>query len=235
MSDKNKVVAIIPARSGSKGLVRKNIAMLAGKPLIAWTIEAAKKSSLVGRIIVSTDDIEIAEIAKKYGAEVPFIRPREISGDLNSSEEVLVHAVDWIAKNEKRFYDIVLYLQITDPFRNRDIINQVIRKLMDNPELDSVFAAKPTHKNYWYVDAGKPKKILKHNYLPRQMKSPVYREDTGVALASRISVIRSGRRIGKNVHIIAHVNKADFVDIHSSFDLWLAETIIKERGIVPNE
>jgi len=98
---KQNVVAVIPARGGSKGVPGKNIKLLGGKPLISYVLEAAKKCQLIDRIIVSTDDEQIAEVAKKYGAEVPFMRPAELAEDATPTELVLKHAVEWLEQNEK--------------------------------------------------------------------------------------------------------------------------------------
>jgi CMP-N,N'-diacetyllegionaminic acid synthase len=228
-------IAVIPARGGSKGLLRKNILPLGGKPLIAWTIEAAKSSKPVTRVIVSTDDAEIAEIASAYGADVPFLRPASFANDSASSEVVLQHAVDWIREHEQRAYDILVYLQPTDPFRQPGIIERVVSALIDDPSLDTVFAAKPGHKNYWVLwDTGYTR-LGNHSHLPRQKKPPVFREDTGIALASRMHVIQAGRRIGDRVAIVPHESRGDFIDIHTADDLWLANLLIEKGWAIPNE
>jgi len=101
-------LGLISARGGSKGLPRKNIKPLLGKPLIAWTIEQALASKYFDRVIVSTDDEEIAEISKKYGAEVPFIRPKELAEDNAKGIEVVLHTIDWLKKNDRRKqYDLL--------------------------------------------------------------------------------------------------------------------------------
>jgi CMP-N-acetylneuraminic acid synthetase len=120
------VVAIIPARGGSKGLPRKNILPLAGKPLIAHTIEAARLSGGIARIIVSTDDFEISQISKQYGAEVPFIRPQELSNDRASGTAVAIHAIEYLALHENYLPDAVLFLQPTSPLRSAMDIRDAI-------------------------------------------------------------------------------------------------------------
>jgi len=112
-----EILAIIPGRGGSKGVPGKNIKMLLGKPLIAWTIEEAKKSKYLTRIIVSTDSQEIADIAKQYGAEVPFLRLVEISGDLATDVEFLLHALDFLKEKENYEPEIILRLPPTSPLR----------------------------------------------------------------------------------------------------------------------
>jgi len=121
-----KILGIIPARGGSKRLSGKNIKKLAGKPLIAWTIESAKQSHL-DRIIVTTDDLQIAKVAKRYGVEVPFIRPTELAGDKLGIEPVLTHALDWLKKEEGYQPDAVALLMPTFPLRQSNHIDEAIK------------------------------------------------------------------------------------------------------------
>ena len=125
-----EILAIIPARGGSKGLPRKNILPLAGHPLIAYSIKAALESSLVTRVIVSTDNAEIAAISKRYGAEVPFIRPSEISQDMSTDLEVFQHALTWLSKTENYSPDIVIQLRPTSPIRKISLIDECIELLV---------------------------------------------------------------------------------------------------------
>ena len=111
--DKGKVFAIIPARSGSKGVKNKNIRLLNGYPMIAYTIAAAKLSENIDRVIVSTDSEQYAEIAQKYGAEVPFLRPAEISGDTSADIEFMQHAINWFYENEGKVPEYWLHLRVT--------------------------------------------------------------------------------------------------------------------------
>tara|TARA_B100000965_G_C19603452_1_gene764471 strand:- start:12027 stop:12647 length:621 start_codon:yes stop_codon:yes gene_type:complete len=205
--------------------------------LISYTIEASLTSKYISRTIVSTDSNEIKNIALQYGAEVPFLRPRHLSNDSAKSESALKHTISWLNENENYEPDIVVYLQITDPFRKKNMIDKCVEKLINNPNLDSVFMALTTHKNYWRKKNGKFIKLANdiESDAPRQIKEPIYREDTGIALASRVEVIKSGKRIGDNAEIIPYEQKADFIDIHSEFDLWLSEQLINEKNIIPNE
>ena len=205
--------------------------------MITYTIEASLTSKYISRTIVSTDSNEIKNIALQYGAEVPFLRPRHLSNDSARSESALKHTISWLNENENYEPDIVVYLQITDPFRKKNMIDKCVEKLINNPKLDSVFMALTTHKNYWRKKNGKFIKLANdiESDAPRQIKEPIYREDTGIALASRVDVIKSGKRIGDNAEIIPYEQKADFIDIHSEFDLWLSEQLINEKNIIPNE
>ena len=226
---KPHVVAIIPARGGSKGLLGKNLRPLAGKPLIAYSIEAARASPHVDRVIVTTDDPEIAKVAKQWGAEAPFLRPAELAQDLTPTEPVLAHAVEWLESHEGYRVDIVLFLQPTDIFRKRAMVDGVIKTLLDDPMIDSAFVAYPTHKNFWRNNGrGVARLAPDLAYGPRQTREPLYREDTGIACATRASFIKQGQRIGERVVIIPNKDDASSIDIHTEFDFWLAERILAE-------
>jgi len=227
MKKNKKIIAIIPARGGSKGIPWKNIRKLAGKPLIAHTILAAKNSKLIDRIFVSTEDKEIARISKKYGAEI-IKRPKKLARDFVPTAPVLKQGVEWLGKKENYKPDIVVYLQPTDIFRKKGLIDKTINKLLENPNLDSVFVAYPTHKDFWQKIKGKYGKITeKGKKLVRQKKKTIFREDTGIASAVWAKLIKKGERIGKKVGIIENDDPISFIDIHDEFDLWLAEKIIQ--------
>jgi len=136
--DKN-IIVIIPARGKSKGIPKKNIVDFLGKPLLAWSIEDAKNSRLINAVYVSTDDKEVAEIAKAYGAEVIW-RPKEISGDFSLSEEALAHALGEITKRDSVRIDYVVFLQATSPLRDASDIDKAIEKIVAE-RADSLFSA----------------------------------------------------------------------------------------------
>ncbi len=236
-NQKPKVVAVILARGGSKRIPRKNVLPLAGNPLLAYTIEAAKRCDLIDRVIVSTDDDEIREVAKKYGAEIPFKRPAELSTDNALAEPCLKHAVEWLEQNENYKTDIVVYLQITDIFRPKGIIEKVVRKLLENDNLNSVFACVKTRKNFWREKEGKFTRLAADIPYgqPSQHREPLFREDTGIALATRAEFIKQGKRLGDRVGVVVNETEVNFVDIHDKFDFWLAEKCIeklKEEGLI---
>jgi CMP-N,N'-diacetyllegionaminic acid synthase len=132
---KNKsILAIIPARGGSKGLPRKNIKPLLGKPLIAWTIEQALGSKYIDRVIVSTEDEEIASISKKYGAEIPFIRPKELAQDDTPTIAVIEHVIFELSRLNEKF-NIVVLLEPTSPIRKNSDIDNAIEKFVDNYDI----------------------------------------------------------------------------------------------------
>lgn len=125
-----EVLGIIPARGGSKSIPRKNIKLFAGKPLIAWAIETLRQSGAVGRVIVSTDDEEIAQVAKKHGAQVPFMRPAELAGDTTPTLPVLQHALQWLKENEGYWPDYVVLLEPTSPSKRPFHVREVMETLI---------------------------------------------------------------------------------------------------------
>jgi CMP-N,N'-diacetyllegionaminic acid synthase len=127
-----KVLAIIPARGGSKGLPNKNILPLNGHPLIAYSIEASLRVNAISRTIVSTDSNEIASVAKQYGAEVPFLRPAEFAQDLSTDLDVFIHALEWLKENENYIPDFVVQLRPTSPVRFTEDISNAIKLLADS-------------------------------------------------------------------------------------------------------
>jgi CMP-N-acetylneuraminic acid synthetase len=224
------VVAVIPARGGSKGLPRKNIRLLAGKPLIAYTIEAARQCALIDRVIVSTDDLEIAEVSRQFGAEAPFMRPEELATDYASTESVLKHAVEWLEEHEGYRADIVVFLQLTDIFRKKYMLDKVVENLLADESIDSSFVVYPEHKNYWRKFGEEYRRIDERGHMSRQLKEKIYREDTGLACATRGWIIKEGRRIGNKVVPVMNEDHTSFIDIHDEFDLWLADKILTEWG-----
>lgn len=229
------MVAIIPARGGSKGLPGKNVLPLAGKPLLAHTIEAARQCTLIDRVIVSTDDAKIAAVARQYGAEVPFMRPSELSTDYASTEATLQHAVKWLEDRENYRVDIVVFLQPTDVFRKKYMVEGVVRKLLEDESLDSAFVAYPDHKNYWRKHGDSYIPLDNRGHTARQLKEHIYREDTGLACATRARFVKEGRRLGDKVTVIVNDDHTSFIDIHEEFDLWLAEKILTEWGKTIND
>jgi YrbI family 3-deoxy-D-manno-octulosonate 8-phosphate phosphatase len=142
-----KVLAIVPARGGSKSIPRKNICPFAGHPLLAYSIAAGLQAKLVDRVIVSTDDEEIADVARQYGAEVPFLRPSELAMDSTPDLPVFEHALLWLEKNEDYIPDVVVQLRPTTPVRPPDCVDRGISILLDHPNADSVRAVIPSGQN----------------------------------------------------------------------------------------
>jgi N-acylneuraminate cytidylyltransferase len=153
----SKVLALIPARGGSKGIARKNLLRLGGKPLIAYSILQARASIRIDRVIVSTDDEEIALVAREWGAEVPFLRPAAFAADLSTDLEVFRHALDWLVEHENYRPGMVVHLRPPSPVRRIDLIDAAVDLLAQHPEADavrSVSVARQTPFKMWTVTPG---------------------------------------------------------------------------------
>lgn len=179
------VLAIVQARSGSKGLPNKNLLHLAGHPLIAYSIKAALETPSITRTIISTDSEKIANVAAQYGAEVPFIRPAEFAQDLSTDFEVFDHALRWFIENENYRPDLVVQLRPTSPVRSVHHIEDAIQRLLNTPEADSIRTITPspiTPYKLWLYDeeTSTMKPLMSHPTLPefynepRQKLPPVY-------------------------------------------------------------
>lgn len=142
MYKNKKILALIPARGGSKGLPKKNIRLLLGKPLIAWTIEQALASKYLDKIVVSTDDEQIAGISRKYGAEVPFMRPEELARDNSPTIDAILDALNRLEKSGQRF-DFIVLLEPTSPLRETNDIDKCVELLLNNKSAKSIVSVAP--------------------------------------------------------------------------------------------
>ena len=224
---KNKIIAIIPARGGSKGIPRKNIRLLGGKPLIAYPIEVALKSKYIDRVVVSTEDEEIAEIAKLYGAEI-VERPEELAKDETSLDPVIFNAVNSIEKKESIKYDFVLTLQPTSPLLTTGTINKAI-KIMANGDYDTLISVKDETHLYWTKKDGGFIPLYKER-KNRQYLDPIYKE-TGAILISKRGIITEDNRIGDKIFLF-EIPKEESIDIDTYQDWWIAENLLKRQKIV---
>ena len=181
-----KNIAIIPARGGSKGISGKNICEVNGKPLIAFSIEAALQAMFVDRVVVSTDDKAIADVSIQYGAEV-IQRPADISGDLASSESALLHVLDVLDKKENYRPELLVFLQCTSPLTLPGDIDGTIEALLENGA-DTAFAAAPFHYYVWSQGVGGDMIGINHdkkNRLMRQQRQDQFIE-TGAVYVMRV-------------------------------------------------
>lgn len=227
---KKKTICIIPARGGSKGLPRKNTLSLDGDSLIGRVVKDALASNVADVVLVTTDDEEIAALATEAGAEVPFIRPQDLSADLTTTEDTLKHALLTYESMVNIEFDTVIFLTATDVFRNIDQIQEVVKRLHENSDLESVFVGYKTHKNFWESTADNGYERVKEwmaSYSSRQVRRPIYREDTGLGCASRAWLWREGRRIGDKVDIVVNEDEYSNIDIHTAEDLELANKAIE--------
>lgn len=233
MSEGLRVLAIIPARGGSKGLPGKNILPLAGKPVIAWTIEAARQSRFVDRVIVSTDSLEIAAVAEQHGAEVPFLRPAELAGDQAKSFDVLLHAIDWQQQLDLG-YDLVICLQPTSPLRNGEDIDHAI-ELYRTRAADAVVSVCETDHHPWWSNIlpenGNMADFLRPEALNsnRQELPAFYRLNGAIYLASPDYLKANGSFYGDGTFAY-EMPKRRSIDIDDAFDLQLAEVLLTASG-----
>ena len=224
------VMAIILARKNSKGLKDKNIKKLNGLPLILHTINLAKKSKLIDDIVVSTDSNIIQKLAIKNGVQAPFLRPKKMSNDKATTETALKHCLIYMKKLKKVSPSIIVYLQITEPLRKLWMIDKCIQTLKKNKKIDTAFMAKKFYKNIWKKKGNKTLRITKEKYgIPRQLKNKYFREDTGLACATRPSVIMKGKRIGKKNKPIFYEHDFDYLDIHNINDLKIANFVLSKK------
>ncbi len=230
-----EVLAIIPARGGSKGIPRKNIRNFAGHPLIAYSIEAGLMAKTVTRVIVSTDDEAIAAVARQYGAETPFLRPDEFAQDKSLDLPVFQHALAWLAEHENYHPDVVVQLRPTSPVRPPTLVDEAVTLLLDHPEADSVRGLVPSGQNphkMWRIDAetGQMRQLLTVEGVdepynaPRQALPPVFWQ-TGHIDAIRPRVFDWGSMSGK-VILPVMVDPAYTVDIDTPKDWARSEWLV---------
>jgi len=205
------ILGITPARGGSKGLARKNIRPLCGKPLIAWTIEAAKASEILDRYVVSTEDGEIAEVVRRWGAEV-VDRPEELATDEATTLSVLRHVLEQVPA------DIVVLLQAPCPVRDGEFIDRCIRRFLDTGA-DSLATGFMCH----YIEYASDRE----RELNRQDIRGFF-VDNGNVYVMRADLVRAGDRYGQRIERMI-VDREYNVDIDDEFDFWLAEQIMKGR------
>ena len=230
------VLALIPARGGSKSVPRKNLRLIGGKPLIAHSIEQALQSKRITRVICSTDDEEIAETAEKFGAEVPFLRPASISGDYAVDFDFHLHALLWLKENEDYIPDQVVQLRPTNPFRNVATIDRAIDALAARPDADSLRAIRPvefTPYKMWRKENGDfLEPILKlenesepYN-LPRQKLPEIFQQDGYIDITRPNVVFEKKSTTGKK--ILPFLIEEDTIDIDYESDMIVAEDVFQK-------
>ena len=223
-----EVLALIPARGGSKSIPRKNIRPLADHPLIAYSIAAALQSRLVTRTLVSTDDEEIASISRSYGAETPFLRPAEFAQDATTDFPVFTHALDWLAEHEHYHPQIVVQLRPTSPIRPPTMVDDAIQLLLDHPEADSVRGVVPSGQNpykMWRISPdGCMSPLLTVEGLPEPYNSPrqalpsTYWQ-TGHIDAIRVATIQQKHSLSGEIILPLLIDPRYTIDIDTLRDL----------------
>lgn len=231
------VLAVIAARGGSRALPRKNLALLGGKPLIAWTIEAALRSRTVSRTIVTTDDPEIADVSRRQGAEVPFSRPPELARDETPGIAAVLHAVRWLEEHEGYRPDVVMNLQPTSPLRTAEDVDLAFALLAER-RADAVVSVTPVeHHPYWMKAVDEQGWM--HDFVPlstpilvRQELPPVYMLNGAIYLAHRTTLLRCGGwYTPRTAAYIMPLERS--VDIDTAQDFALAKLLLETQSSHP--
>lgn len=231
-ASKKKVLALIPARGGSKGIPGKNIIEVAGLPLIAHSIRSAQKSKLIDRIVVSTDSRKIAKVAKKYGVEVPFLRPKKIAGDKSPTIDAVLHALGWLEEHGEKF-DAVALLEPTSPLRKNDDIDNAIKLFLKNfNKTDAVVSVGEVHLEHPSV-----MKMIEKNYLKpflsskrkihqRQQLSKVY-FPYGVIYLCKTSVLKKQKTFYPKRIMPYQIERWQNYEVDDIFDLICVRAVIQ--------
>ncbi len=224
-------IGLITARGGSKGIPHKNIRPLAGKPLIAWTIQAAEQSRMLSRTIVSTDDPEIADVARQWGAEVPFMRPPELSQDDSPHRGVVLHALEWLESETASPPDYLMLLQPTSPLRTAEDIDGAIA-LAKEKDADSVISVCPTPHHPYLSKAISPDGHLldfierPDGYLPRQTLPPAYALNGAIYMVRRSVLLERDDWYTERTFAYVMPPERSF-DIDTPWDLHLVDLILR--------
>ena len=220
-------LAVIPARSGSKGLPNKNTANLAGKPLIGWSIEHALNTPSINEVCVSTDSEDIAKIAEHFGASVPFLRPRELAQDITATEPVLLHALDWYEKNGDQF-DAIVLLQPTSPLRHAGRVEQAIKQF-ESQNADSLLSVCESHAFFW-IQPDKPKALYDFQNRPRRqdiLQNEKKYQETGSIYISRTSLLKqTSNRLGGKISMLL-TDEDESWEIDSAADIKVMDAMMR--------
>ena len=216
-------LSIIPARGGSDGLANKNILELAGKPLVAWSIEQSVMTPRVSRTIVSTDSKEIANISANFGAEVPFIRPKLLASATATTESAMLHCIEWLKKNEGYEPDAVILLQCTSPFRYANRITQAI-ELFEESCADSLLSVSYFSHFLWQKAERGAHALYDFKNRPRRQDiEPAdykYKENGSIYITSASALKQTGNRLSGNIQLFEMSEEESFeVDTKADFDL----------------
>ena len=226
------ITALIPARGGSKRLPRKNVKLLAGKPLIAWTIEVAKASKYIDTIIVSTDDIEIKEVSEKYGAKVPFLRPDYLSNDTASSFDVIKHSIQFLKLEDEN--NLIVLLQPTSPLRTAEELDQAIEYFVAKQALGVVSVSECEHSPLWSNTL--PKNNSMEDFIRPKVKGKrsqdlpkYYRLNGSIYIYKAQSLLKNNSIFSDETVFAFETSAYNSIDIDLEFDFRIAETIMSDR------
>ena len=231
----NQILAIIPARSGSKSVIHKNIRLINDKPMLAYSIEHALQSSYINRVIVSTDSEEYAAIARKYGAETPFIRPAEFALDLSLDLEVFEHALGYLESVEGYIPDLVVQLRPTYPVRKVSDIDTMIKRMLEDPQADSIRSLGPAkevaHKMWYHNPDGVIVPILgdipEAYNMPRQQLPKIYYQNANIDIV-RTEVITKKHSMS-GTKILGYIMEENY-DIDTEEEFTRTSEILKIKS-----
>jgi CMP-N-acetylneuraminic acid synthetase len=232
-----KILCLIPARGGSKFIPRKNIKTLVDRPLIAYTIKQAKEIGLIGRVVVSTDDEEIADVAREWGAEVPFLRPKDLAQDFTPDLPVFEDALRWLKEKEGYQPEFIVHLRCTVPLRKTSDIKIGVNKMVEfKPDaVISVSLVREFPQKMWRIIEGRAIKLLPSELQikggpesPRQLLEPIYRQN-GVVDVIKYETIMVKKSMFGDYTLPLITDQEDAIDIDTPMDFILVESIIKKR------
>ena len=223
-------LVIIPARGGSKSIPRKNLRVVAGKPLIVWSIEQAVDAKLVDRVVVSTDDEEIAEVARRAGAQVPFLRPAELATDTAPTEPVMLHALDWLEQHDGYRPEGVVLLQPTCPVRRPGTVDGAIQRLIERTA-DSLVGVREIHPFLWQgIESPK----ASYDFMNRPRRQDVAEadqtfEETGAMYITRTEFLRRSRnRLGGKIALFCMGGDESW-DVDAEADLIVVDALLSKE------
>lgn len=230
-----KILAIIPARGGSKGIPGKNIKLLNGKPLLAYTSEIALKSRYLKEVIISTDDTQIQETAKSLGLNAPFLRPEALAHDHTPTIEVIIHALKWY-ENQNIFFDAVCLLQVTSPFRTVEFLDKAIEKFIekDSDSLVSVQKIPHEYNPHWAFEVNENGNLKiatgEIEIITRRQELPLaYHRDGSIYITKTQVLLKEHSIYGKSIAFIES-DPESYVNIDTMEDWKKAEEMIQNRS-----
>ncbi|HAZ36627.1 MAG TPA: acylneuraminate cytidylyltransferase family protein [Clostridiaceae bacterium] len=231
MYKKKKILALIPARGGSKQIINKNIKLLCGKPLISYTIEAALASDYIDDVVISTDSDLIAEISLKYGGQVPFMRPKELAGDESKTIDVAIHAINALIKMGRN-YDYLVLLQPTSPLRTKDDIDSAIKIIIDG-DISSLVSVREVKENpalMRTIENNKLKNIMDFNGSLRRQDLPKYYIFNGAIYINSIDMLLKQKKFVDEKTYPYVMDYERSIDIDEILDFKIVELIMGENN-----
>ncbi len=223
-------VAIIPLRGSDPEAQMTPESLLCGKPVLTYTIEAARQATCLDRILVSTDSAVVAEVARGYGTEVPFFRPPHLAAAGVPMIQVLQHCLQWLEQEDSYPVDIVVLLEVTHPIRPPGLIDDVV-EVLQTEGLDTVFAAREERHRFWRFSENSLEQLHpEEGDHTRHQVQPTYKELAGMATAIRADIVRSGRRLGDRIGLVPVRDVSSQVDLHDEDGLRLAQALLQLCG-----